>query len=62
VKKGDTLIIIESMKMEFIQQAPCDGYVASIYVNPGDEVHAGRLITGIVQQQQMDVPLTQSVQ
>ena len=47
VKKGDTVIIEESMKMEFIQQAPCDGYITSVYVSPGDEVHAGQLIAGI---------------
>ncbi|QGQ98081.1 urea carboxylase [Paenibacillus psychroresistens] len=48
VKKGDTVIIEESMKMEFIQQAPCDGYITSVYVSPGDEVHAGQLIAGIM--------------
>jgi urea carboxylase len=48
VKKGDTVIIEESMKMEFIQQAPCDGYITAVYVNPGDEVHAGQLIAGIM--------------
>ncbi|MCR8631641.1 urea carboxylase [Paenibacillus radicis (ex Xue et al. 2023)] len=48
VKKGDTLIIEESMKMEFPQQAPCDGTVSSVFVNPGDEVHAGQLIVSLV--------------
>ncbi|CAK4865196.1 unnamed protein product [Aphanomyces euteiches] len=48
VRKGDTVIIEESMKMEFIQQAPCDGYITSVYVKPGDEVHAGQLIAGIM--------------
>lgn len=48
VKKGDTVIIEESMKMEFIQQAPCDGYITSVYVSPGDEVQAGQLIAGIM--------------
>ncbi|MGF7035457.1 urea carboxylase [Paenibacillus mucilaginosus] len=47
VKKGDVIIIEESMKMEFPQQAPCDGYVLSVYVSPGDEVHAGQLIAGL---------------
>jgi urea carboxylase len=44
VKKGDALIIVESMKMEFSQVAPSDGYVSSVYVMPGDEVHTGQLI------------------
>ncbi|TDF92611.1 urea carboxylase [Paenibacillus piri] len=48
VKKGETLIIEESMKMEFPQQAPCDGIVSNVYVNPGDEVHAGQLIASIM--------------
>ncbi|MDF2962775.1 MAG: uca [Paenibacillus sp.] len=48
VKKGDTLIIEESMKMEFPQQAPCDGTVSTIFVNPGDEVHTGQLIASIM--------------
>jgi urea carboxylase len=48
VKKGDTVIIEESMKMEFMQIAPYDGYITSVYVSPGDEVHAGQLIAGIM--------------
>lgn len=47
VKKGDALLIVESMKMEFAQHAPCDGFVSSMLVRPGDEVHAGQLIVGI---------------
>ncbi len=47
VEKGDTLIIEESMKMEFPQSSPCDGYVADIYVKPGDSVQAGQLIVSI---------------
>lgn len=50
VQKGDTLIIEESMKMEFPQHAPCDGYVASVYVKPGEEVHAGQLTVSIVEE------------
>ncbi|CAH1225949.1 Carbamoyl-phosphate synthase large chain [Paenibacillus allorhizoplanae] len=49
VKKGDQLAILESMKMEFPQHAPCDGYVSMIGVKPGDQVHAGQLILGIAQ-------------
>jgi urea carboxylase len=48
VKKGDTLIIEESMKMEFRQQAPCDGYVSAIFVKLGDEVHTGQMIAHIM--------------
>jgi urea carboxylase len=50
VKKGDTLIIEESMKMEFPQLAPCDGFIHSVHVSPGDEVHAGQLIVSIIKE------------
>ncbi|MGG1552580.1 urea carboxylase [Paenibacillus ferrarius] len=49
VKKGDKLAILESMKMEFPQHAPCDGYVSMIGVKPGDQVHAGQLLVGIAE-------------
>ncbi|TGA98311.1 urea carboxylase [Sporolactobacillus shoreae] len=47
VKKGDTLIIEESMKMEFPQKADEDGTITSILVKPGDEVHAGQTLLSI---------------
>ncbi|WP_368505308.1 urea carboxylase [Alkalihalophilus sp. As8PL] len=57
VKKGETIIIEESMKMEFPQHATCDGYVASIHVKPGDEVHAGQLIVGIMEEKEEAVSI-----
>ncbi|MFS0723637.1 urea carboxylase [Paenibacillus sp. 1P07SE] len=48
VTKGEALIIEESMKMEFRQEAPCDGIVGEIYVKPGDEVQAGQLIVSLL--------------
>lgn len=50
VKKGDVLIIEESMKMEFPQASPCDGEIAEVYVKPGDSVHAGQLIVSIFEE------------
>lgn len=50
VKKGDSIIIQESMKMEFPQLAPCDGFIHSVYVSPGEEVHAGQLIVSITKE------------
>ena len=41
VKKGDTVVIIEAMKMEIPVVAPEDGTVASIDVAVGDSVEAG---------------------
>ena len=44
VKKGDTVIIIEAMKMEIPVVAPEDGTVASIDVAVGDAVEAGAVL------------------
>jgi len=44
VKKGDTIIILEAMKMEIPQVAPEDGTVASINVGVGDAVEAGAVL------------------
>ena len=41
VSKGDTVIILEAMKMEIPVVAPADGTVASIDVSVGDSVEAG---------------------
>ena len=40
VKKGDVLLVLESMKMEKYVHAPCDGTVAEIYVTPAQNVPA----------------------
>jgi biotin carboxyl carrier protein len=44
VSEGDTLVILESMKMEIPVIAESDGVVASIAVNEGDVVQEGDLI------------------
>ena len=44
VKKGDTVVILEAMKMEIPVVAPQDGTVASIDVAAGDSVEAGALL------------------
>lgn len=44
VKKGDTVLILEVMKMETAVVAPEDGTVASINVAVGDQVEAGALL------------------
>lgn len=44
IKKGDTILILEIMKMETPVVAPQDGTVASINVNIGDMVEAGALL------------------
>lgn len=44
VSKGDTVIILEAMKMEIPVVAPEDGTVASIDVAIGDAVEAGAVM------------------
>ncbi len=44
VKKGDTILVLEVMKMETAVVAPEDGTVASINVSVGDQVEAGALL------------------
>lgn len=44
VKKGDTVLVLEIMKMETPVVAPEDGTVASIEVKEGDQVEAGALL------------------
>jgi acetyl-CoA carboxylase biotin carboxyl carrier protein len=44
VEEGDTLVILESMKMEIPVVAESDGTVTEIAVNEGDVVQEGDLI------------------
>ncbi len=44
VAEGDTLVILESMKMEIPVVAEADGVVREIVVNEGDVVQEGDLI------------------
>ena len=47
VKKGDTVIILEAMKMEIPMVSPVDGKIASIDCAVGDAVEAGTLLATI---------------
>ena len=47
VSEGDTLVILESMKMEIPVLAESDGVVAQMAVNEGDVVQEGDLIAVI---------------
>ena len=44
MKKGETVVVVEAMKMEIPVVAPQDGTVASIDVTVGDAVEAGALL------------------
>lgn len=57
IDKGETLLIEESMKMEFPQVAPCAGTIVSVKVEPGDEVHAGQVIVSILEEKEAEVPV-----
>ncbi|MEU1999643.1 biotin/lipoyl-binding carrier protein [Nocardia beijingensis] len=47
VREGDTLVILESMKMEIPVVAESSGTVTSIGVKEGDAIKAGHLIAVI---------------
>ena len=47
VEEGDTLVILESMKMEIPVVAESDGVVQQLAVNEGDVVQEGDLIATI---------------
>jgi acetyl-CoA carboxylase biotin carboxyl carrier protein len=47
ISEGDTLVILESMKMEIPVIAESDGVISKIAVNEGDVVQEGDLIAVI---------------
>jgi len=47
VNAGDTIIVMESMKMEFAVQAPESGRIAALFVKSGDAVQAGQTLAAI---------------
>lgn len=48
VKKGDSLLVLEAMKMENILKSPSDGIVKSIKVHSGDKVEKGQVLIQFV--------------
>lgn len=44
IKVGDTLFVLEAMKMETAITAPVDGKITKIRVNPGDGVQGGQIL------------------
>ncbi len=47
VQAGDTLMILEAMKMEFAIPAPCEGIVVAFHCKPGSLINAGDLMVSI---------------
>ncbi|MEO8075302.1 MAG: biotin/lipoyl-containing protein [Acidobacteriota bacterium] len=48
VRRGDTLVILEAMKMELPVRAPADGTVTAVHCKPGDLVQPGVPLIEIV--------------
>jgi urea carboxylase len=48
VKAGDSLLILEAMKMEFHIRAPADGVVKSVHCRPGMLINAGDPLVSLV--------------
>lgn len=47
VKKGQTVVVLEAMKMENNINAECDGTVTAVHVNKGDSVREGAMLVTI---------------
>ncbi|MFD2144838.1 biotin/lipoyl-containing protein [Mucilaginibacter antarcticus] len=44
VRKGESLFILEAMKMENIIKSPSDGIIRSVKIKPGDKVEKGQIL------------------
>jgi biotin carboxyl carrier protein len=44
VEKGDSILILEAMKMENVLKSPAEGVVKSIHINKGDAVEKNQLL------------------
>ena len=47
LKAGDTLVVLEAMKMETEIKSPADGTVASIEVEQGGQVATGQILAWV---------------
>lgn len=49
LKRGDTILILEAMKMEIPIVSSVDGTLASLCVSEGDSVEAGQTVASVAQ-------------
>ncbi len=54
IKKGDTVIILESMKMENELKSPIDGILIKVMVEAGDSVEKGLKMAVIINEEEND--------
>ncbi len=47
VEEGDTIAILESMKMEIPVESPAGGRISEVHVSPNDQVQEGDLLAVI---------------
>lgn len=47
VSRGDPLVVVEAMKMEYTLTAPRDGDIADVFVSSGDNVQSGALLLAL---------------
>jgi pyruvate/2-oxoglutarate dehydrogenase complex dihydrolipoamide acyltransferase (E2) component len=50
VSAGETLVVLESMKMEISIAAPRDGSVAAVFVAAGDQVERGAVLVELAEE------------
>lgn len=48
VKSGDSIVILEAMKMEIPVIASCDGKIEKLFVSEGEPVEAGQKIATVI--------------
>ena len=47
VSAGETLVVLEAMKMETVLKSPRDGVIAAVHTGPGDQVRTGDVLIEI---------------
>ncbi|HEX4305086.1 MAG TPA: acetyl-CoA carboxylase biotin carboxyl carrier protein subunit [Solirubrobacterales bacterium] len=62
VTAGETLVVLESMKMEISIAAPRDGEVAEVLVAAGDQVERGATLIELAEEERLHLPPTDNRQ